>query len=85
MALEAVYNDSILTNRTKPLLGQLLIKDELISEEQLEIALRKQKDSGKLLGETLVGLSFLNEESDLLPVLAGQFGVEHIKIKGIIM
>jgi len=81
MALKEAQGNSTLTKKTKPLLGQLLTESKLISEEQLEIALRKQKESGRLLGEALLDLSFLSDESEILPVLADQFGVEHIKLK----
>lgn len=69
-------------NRTQVKIGQLLIDNEKITEDQLEQALAKQIGSGRLLGELLVDLNFLSNEADFLPVLAGQLGVRFVKIKG---
>jgi len=70
-------------NNAKPLLGQLLIENQLITQEQLKEALKKQEETGQLLGATLLELDIINEEAELLPILAGQFGVHYIKLKGL--
>ena len=62
-------------------LGQLLIEKRMVTPEQLEIALKKQKETGKLLGITLLELGFISEETIFLPILAGQLGVEYINLK----
>ena len=43
------------------LLGEILVHKGLITNEQLEQALRYQKKTGKFLGVTLVNLGFLKE------------------------
>jgi len=57
--------------KNKPL-GQKLIDAGLISEIQLNLALREQKRQGKLLGEMLVELGFVNPE-----VLTGTLASEN--------
>ncbi len=42
-------------------LGELLIEKELITPEQLDIALKRQKDSGGSLGLNIVELNFLDD------------------------
>ena len=65
----------------KSLLGQLLIEKKIITPQQLETALKKQKETGELLGVILLGLGFVDEATVFLPILAGQFGVEYINLK----
>ncbi|MBF0384382.1 MAG: Flp pilus assembly complex ATPase component TadA [Candidatus Omnitrophica bacterium] len=62
-------------------LGQLLIEKKIITQEQLDIALRKQKETGELLGATLLDLGFIDEETVFIPLLAGQLGVDFISFK----
>ena len=64
------------------LLGGILVQKGLITNEQLEQALRHQKKTGQFLGVTLVSLGFLKEES-IFPVIAGQLNVEYIKLEGL--
>ena len=69
--------------KPKTLLGQLLIEKKIISPEQLETALKKQKETGKLLGVILMELGFVSEETVLLPLIAGETGVEYVNLKDI--
>ena len=46
----------------KKLLGQILIDHNLITENQLRIALEEQKRTRKFLGRTLVDLHFIDEK-----------------------
>jgi bacteriophage N4 adsorption protein B len=55
-------------------LGEVLVDDELVSNEDIALALEERLE-GEQLGETLVRLGFLSER-DLTGVLARQFGVE---------
>jgi len=64
-------------------LGQLLLEKNIITKEQLEQALHKQRETGELLGVTLMELGFVDEETVFLPIIAGQFGVEFINIKSL--
>lgn len=83
MELETENMDRQTVKGTKPLLGQLLIENQLITQGQLKMALQKQEETGQLLGAALLELDIISEESELLPVLAGQFGVHYIKLKGL--
>ena len=42
--------------------GEFLIMNGVISQEQLEEALHKQKDMGTMLGETLVMIGYLEDQ-----------------------
>ena len=83
MKLEVKNTDSPVGKNTKTLLGQLLIENRLITQDQLKTALKKQEATGRLLGTTLLELDMISEESALLPALAAQFGVHYIKLKGL--
>ena len=60
-------------------LGDLLVKEKVISQEQLEQALKVQKDTGCRLGSALVRLGFLSEE-DVTNFLSRQYGVPAINL-----
>ena len=60
-------------------LGERLIKAGVISEEQLELALKEQKRTGEFLGELLQHLGFVTEEA-ISSVLADQAGVSQIDL-----
>ncbi len=62
------------------LLGEMLIKKGLITEDQLELALREQASTGALLGEVLHNLGFVSQEA-LTEALAQDAGVECLKVK----
>ncbi|HEU5279640.1 MAG TPA: hypothetical protein VFU26_12145 [Gaiellaceae bacterium] len=56
-------------------LGELLVAEELLSEEELEQALAEQAKSGRLLGQILVNNGYLSAFS-LARVLSEQHGVK---------
>lgn len=60
-------------------LGDLLVHEQMISEQQLEQALAEQRLSGRKLGATLIDLNFLTED-DLLHFLAQQLNVPFLDI-----
>ena len=60
-------------------LGELLVRNKLIDEQQLSKALEEQKASGGRLGASLVKLGFLKEE-DLAAFLSRQYGVPSINL-----
>ena len=72
-----------MVNKTKFPIGQLLLEKKLITQEQLDIALKTQKTTGDLLGVTLLKLGFIDEEAMFLPVVAGQMDVEYFNLKDI--
>jgi hypothetical protein len=55
----------------KDLIGEILVKAELITEEQLDRVLKIQKDTLKYLGEILVELQLLTKD-DVLKVISTQ-------------
>lgn len=69
------------TNDAKPMrLGEKLISLGLISKDQLEIALREQQKSKKLLGAIMISMNFITE-SALGEVLAESSGSERFDAK----
>ncbi len=61
-------------------LGEVLIKQGMISEDMLHQALEEQKKDGSRLGSVLVRLGFVTE-GDLLKALSKHFGVQSIDLK----
>lgn len=46
----------------KPLLGELLLEDGEITQEQLDKALEVQKEEGGLIGIIMVNLGYISEQ-----------------------
>jgi type IV pilus assembly protein PilB len=61
-------------------LGEILIKDSLISTDQLKQALDYQKKNGGRLGTCLVKMGLVNDD-DITAVLSRQYGVPSINLK----
>ncbi|MFH2139090.1 MAG: ATPase, T2SS/T4P/T4SS family [Candidatus Omnitrophota bacterium] len=61
-------------------LGELLIQKKIITEEQLENALIRQKKSNLRLGEELIRSGMVNEES-VLSILAESMNIPFIKLR----
>ena len=55
-------------------LGDLLVAESYISEQQLKLALKEQVANGKKIGQTLIELGFIEEEQ-LMQVQATQLGL----------
>ena len=60
-------------------LGDLLVKEKVITPEQLDQALTAQKQSGTRLGSVLVKLGYLSDE-DVTNFLSRQYGVPAINL-----
>ena len=60
-------------------IGDLLVQNNLITEEQLMSALSVQKENGKRLGRTLTDMGFI-EEDQLLELLSQQMQVQFIRL-----
>ena len=60
--------------KLKMRLGDLLVHENIISDEQLMQALNSQKSSGRKLGDTLIELGHISEQK-LLEFLAQQLDV----------
>ena len=63
----------------KQLLGQILIKRKLITQDQLKEALEFQKKEGSVLGEILVKLGYVTEK-DIVVALIVQCGFPYIAV-----
>ena len=61
-------------------LGEILVRDSLISSDQLKQALDYQKKEGGRLGTCLVRLGLVSDE-DITAVLSRQYGVPSINLK----
>src|SRR5580692_2696053 len=61
-------------------LGEILVKDSLISADQLKQALEYQKKSGGRLGTCLVKMGLVSDD-DITAVLSRQYGVPSINLK----
>ena len=60
-------------------LGDLLVKEKVITPEQLEQATKSQKENNVRLGAALVKLGFLSDE-DVTNFLSRQYGVPAINL-----
>ena len=72
------------TTRTKSsdLIGDLLVREGLISEDQLKRALQEQRSNGHRLGYTLVEMGVVSE-TDLTRVLARKYRVKAVDLSRI--
>ncbi len=68
--------------KMKKKLGNMLVEEGIITEAQLEQALKKQKLHHQRLGEILVDLRF-TDELTIAGALKQQLGLEDIELKGI--
>ena len=68
--------------RERMRLGDLLIKQDVLTEENLKKALDMQKGSGKKIGEILVENGFISEEM-IARALQTQLGLKSIQLTGI--
>jgi len=64
---------------SKKQLGELLIEKGIISHEQLNLAIKEQKEKGGLLGELLVELHFATER-DIAQALTSQYGFPYLPL-----
>jgi len=60
-------------------IGQILLKENLISEEQLEKALKEQEQNGNRLGANLMRLGYISEK-DLVSALSKQYKVAGVEL-----
>jgi type IV pilus assembly protein PilB len=65
-------------------LGEVLCEEEIITQQQLQEALDKQKETSKSLGSTLVALGFLTEDT-LYHFLALQHGLEVADVADVVV
>lgn len=67
-----------LNRLTRKKLGEILIEQGILTEEQVQDTLRLQHQLGLLFGETLVQQKLVSEEK-LVSVLVAQFGIPFIQ------
>lgn len=65
--------------RLKMRLGDLLVHEQVISEKQLESALKEQRQSGRKLGATLIELGYISEQQ-LAEFLAQQLKIPVVSL-----
>lgn len=74
------------TTRTKPrssdLIGDLLVREGLITDDQLKAALAEQRSNGYRLGYNIVAMGFVSE-TDLTRVLARKYRVKAVDLSRI--
>ena len=63
----------------KEKLGQILIKNRIITEEQLEQALERQRETGESLGRVLIDMKMVSEGA-LTSILARQIGLRYVDL-----
>lgn len=68
--------------KAKKRLGDMLIDEGLITQEQLDKALKMGKESGKRLGETLVENGYVME-TDIMNTLSRQLGIPTMSLIGL--
>lgn len=61
-------------------IGDLLVENNVISENQLQTALQEQKKTRRKLGKTLIDLGFI-KESQLLTLLSKQLNIGYIELR----
>ncbi|MHB8483546.1 MAG: type II secretion system ATPase GspE [Nitrospiria bacterium] len=68
----------------RKMLGELLIASGLLTPDQLEIALREQKQKGGRIGRILKTLKFVTEE-EIIKVLGSQMGIPHMLLENLMI
>ncbi len=66
-------------NREQELWKDILVNIGLVTEEQLEFALREQEETGERLSDVLVRLGYISRE-DLTQALSAHFGLVPVKL-----
>jgi len=61
-------------------IGDLLVQEDVITDDQLMTALREQKNTGRKLGRTLVEMGYV-EEDTLLNILSRQLKVPFVQLR----
>ena len=67
-----------LNRLTRKKLGEILLEQNLITEEQIQDALRVQHQQGVLFGQALVEQGLITEDK-IVSVLIEQFGIPYIR------
>jgi len=65
----------------RPLLGAVLLEQGAVRDDDLELALKAQAETGERLGETLVELDLVSRPA-LDRAVAGQSGIDLVEERG---
>lgn len=60
-------------------IGELLVKENIITSEQLDKALEEHKKTGDFLGATVIKLGYAKEK-EVIPILSAQLNVEYVDL-----
>jgi CBS domain-containing protein len=71
---------TVTAKHTPKQLGQMLLEQGLLTQQQLEIALRQHRNTPKSLGRTLIDLGYIRER-DLVRALAKQVGLDFVDLR----
>ena len=66
--------------RKKIRIGDLLVQNQVITDDQLMTALREQKNTGRKLGRTLIDLGYIDEDN-LLNFLSRQLEIPFVQLR----
>ncbi len=66
--------------KTRKKIGEYLVEQEKITQEQLNLVLEEQKKTGKRIGEILIDGGYITED-DFLDALEMQLGVQRVSIE----
>ena len=69
-------------NRKRLRLGELFLENNLITEEQLNIALEEQKAKGIKLGEAIIGLGYVTQDA-INDLLCQQLNIDFVDLRKI--
>lgn len=70
--------------RTEKKIGEILVEAELITEDELKDALKRQREIGGRLGKILVGLGYIDEE-ELIQYIAEQYRIPYVSLDNYIL
>lgn len=66
--------------RKKVRLGDVLVKKGIIDENQLQTALSRQREQGKMLGEMVIALGYANQR-DINEALCDSLGIDYVDMR----
>lgn len=68
----------------KKRIGELLLESGAITRDQLEVALKRQKNTGQRIGNILISLGMLTEEK-LMLVIAKKLDIPHVNLRDMVI
>ncbi len=69
----------MLQRRIEKKIGKILLEAELITEAQLDNALKRQKDNGQYLGRNLIEMGYINED-EITRHIAEQYRIPYVSL-----